>query len=84
MESLQGHLLIAGPGLLDPNFRRTIVLIGEHNDEGALGVVLNRPGPVTVAVFLPTWLAGPVATLGGGFPAVVNVWSTPTAVSKAE
>jgi putative transcriptional regulator len=43
MESLQGHLLLAAPRLLDPNFRRTVVLLVQHNDEGALGLVLNRP-----------------------------------------
>jgi putative transcriptional regulator len=47
-ESHRGKLLIAGAGLFDANFRRTVVLIGEHNDEGALGVVLNRPSPATV------------------------------------
>jgi putative transcriptional regulator len=40
--------LIAGPTLLDPNFWRTVVLIVEHNDEGALGLVLNRPSETTV------------------------------------
>ena len=44
MESLQGSLLIASPALWDPNFRRTVVLIGHHDDEGAVGVVLNRVG----------------------------------------
>jgi putative transcriptional regulator len=53
MESLQGRLLIAGPSLFDPNFRRTIVLVGEHNEEGALGVVLNRPTHVTVEEAAP-------------------------------
>lgn len=43
MESLQGTLLIATPGLVDPNFYRTVVLIVEHNDDGAMGLVLNRP-----------------------------------------
>ena len=42
MEPLSGHLLIAGTSLLDPNFRRAVVLIGHHDDEGAVGVVLNR------------------------------------------
>lgn len=49
MESLRGHLLIAGPALLDPNFHRTVVLVGEHGEEGAMGVVLNRPSAVAVA-----------------------------------
>ena len=43
MDSARGQLLIAGPGLLDPNFWRTVVLIVEHSEEGALGLVLNRP-----------------------------------------
>jgi putative transcriptional regulator len=51
--SLRGQLLVAGPALVDPNFRRTVVLIGEHGDEGAMGVVLNRPSPVTVDVAVP-------------------------------
>ncbi len=48
MDSARGHLLIAGPGLVDPNFWRTVVLIVEHSDEGALGLVLNRPSETTV------------------------------------
>ncbi|MCH9680990.1 MAG: YqgE/AlgH family protein [Deltaproteobacteria bacterium] len=47
--SLGGHLLVAAPQLLDPNFRRSVVLLLEHNDEGALGLVLNNPLPNTVA-----------------------------------
>lgn len=57
MESLRGQLLVAGPDLLDPNFRRTVVLVGEHGEEGAMGVVLNRPSPVTVDDAVPP-LAG--------------------------
>ena len=48
MASTRGQLLIAGPTLLDPNFQRTVVLIVEHSDEGALGLVLNRPSETTV------------------------------------
>src|SRR5882757_9691563 len=48
MDSARGQLLIAGPALLDPNFWRTVVLVVEHNEEGALGVVLNRPSETTV------------------------------------
>lgn len=43
MKSLQGQLLIASPQLLDPNFVKTVVLLIQHSDQGALGVVLNRP-----------------------------------------
>jgi putative transcriptional regulator len=52
-EFLRGSLLIAGPTLLDPNFRRTVVLIAEHTDEGAMGVILNRPSGMTVADAAP-------------------------------
>ena len=53
MESLRGHLLVAGPGLIDPNFWRTVVLVGEHSDEGALGLVLNRSSETSVDEALP-------------------------------
>jgi putative transcriptional regulator len=53
MESLRGQLLIAGPGLLDANFWRTVVLMVEHNDDGALGLVLNRPSETTVGEAVP-------------------------------
>lgn len=52
-ESLNGQLLLASPALLDPNFRRTVVLIGVHSEEGAMGVVLNRPSAVTVSEAVP-------------------------------
>ena len=41
--TLTNQLLIAMPGMLDPNFSTTVTLICEHNDEGALGIVINRP-----------------------------------------
>src|SRR3954449_8574874 len=52
-DSLRGSLLIAAPQLLDPNFRRTVVLIAEHSDEGAMGVILNRASGMTVADAAP-------------------------------
>jgi putative transcriptional regulator len=52
-ESLAGQLLLASPTLRDPNFARTVVLIGVHSDEGAMGVVLNRPSTVTVGEAVP-------------------------------
>jgi putative transcriptional regulator len=60
MRSLRGQLLVAGPGLYDPNFRRTVVLLGEHGDDGAMGLVLNRVSTVTVEEAVP-----PVAALDG-------------------
>jgi putative transcriptional regulator len=53
MESLRSQLLISSGGLYDPNFRHTVVLVGEHNDEGALGVVLNRALDVSVEKVAP-------------------------------
>ena len=53
MESLRSQLLVASPQLGDPNFARTVLLITEHNDEGAMGVVLNRPATVTVGEAAP-------------------------------
>lgn len=41
--SLTGHLLIAMPAMLDPNFHRTVSYICEHSDQGALGLIINRP-----------------------------------------
>jgi putative transcriptional regulator len=54
-ESVRGRLLVATPDLRDPNFSRTVVLMLEHSDEGALGVVLNRPIEMSVTEVLPTW-----------------------------
>ncbi len=48
MKSLQGHLLVAAPTLVDPNFFRSVVLLVQHSEEGALGVILNRPSKTTV------------------------------------
>jgi putative transcriptional regulator len=64
-----GSLLVAGPGLQDPNFRRTVVYIIEHRGEGTLGVVLNRPSTVPVHEVLPNWAghtAAPHAMFIGG------------------
>jgi putative transcriptional regulator len=71
VESFRGHLLVASPALLDPNFRRTVVLVTEHTEDGAAGLVLNRPSPVDVAGAVPqlepcvddgepVWVGGPV------------------------
>ena len=69
VQSLKGQLLVAGPTLVDPNFRRTVVLVGEHSDEGALGVVLNRPSETTVEEAVPelgALVEGPVLVHFGG------------------
>jgi putative transcriptional regulator len=53
--SQRGRLLIATPPLVDPNFDRTVVLLLEHGEEGALGIVLNRPSETSLADVLPEW-----------------------------
>lgn len=55
-----GSALVAAPGLLDPNFRRTVVLVLDTRGSGTLGLVLNRPSEVPVRDVLPTW--GPHTT----------------------
>jgi putative transcriptional regulator len=59
-ESLRGKLIIAAPTLVDPNFARTVVLIAEHTEDGAMGLVLNRPAETLVDEAVPdlAWLAG--------------------------
>lgn len=56
MESLKGQLLLASPALFDPSFRRTVVLVTEHTEEGAAGLVLNRPSETAVADAVPDLL----------------------------
>ncbi|HEX6843782.1 MAG TPA: YqgE/AlgH family protein [Actinomycetota bacterium] len=51
--SFGGMLLVSNASLFDPNFRRTVVLIGHHDDEGAVGVVLNRPLEIAVDDAVP-------------------------------
>jgi len=46
--SLKGYFLIASPKLMDPNFARTVVLLMQHDENGAMGVILNRPLSITV------------------------------------
>lgn len=55
--STVGKLLVATPTLVDPNFYRTVLLMIEHNDDGALGLVLNRPTASPVSDHLPDWTA---------------------------
>jgi len=57
VQSLRGQLLISSGCLFDPNFRHTVVLVGEHTADGALGVVLNRALDSTVHESLPALAA---------------------------
>jgi putative transcriptional regulator len=53
VDSLTGHFLIASPAIHDPNFRRTVVFVTAHNEEGAVGVILNRRSEATVGEAVP-------------------------------
>src|SRR5258705_849655 len=53
MQSLRGKLLVSSPSLLDPNFRKTVVLVAHHDDEGAMGLVLSRPSDVAAVDAVP-------------------------------
>jgi putative transcriptional regulator len=70
VESLRGKLLVAAGSLFDPNFRRTVVLVADHDEQGAAGVVLNRPAAVTVGEAAPALapLVGPGDLLHVGGP----------------
>ncbi|MBV9093163.1 MAG: YqgE/AlgH family protein [Streptosporangiaceae bacterium] len=69
-EDLAGRLLVATPMLGDPNFRRTVVLLVEHEvEQGTLGVVLNRPTKVAVGQVLEPWtelVSNPPVVFSGG------------------
>jgi len=86
-ESLRGKLLLAAPALNDPNFDRAVVFIAEHSEDGAMGLVLNRPSDAPVAEAIPDldWVAelaaetiyvgGPVAPNG---VIVLAEWDDPS------
>jgi putative transcriptional regulator len=65
-----GRLLLAQPHLDEANFARTVVFMIEHNDDGAVGVVLNRPTDLLIAEVLGDWrdLASEPAVLYVGGP----------------
>ena len=75
--NLTNHFLIAMPNMVDPNFSGSLTYICEHNDRGALGLIVNRPGDITLGALLgqaditlnndewksvPVYKGGPVQT----------------------
>lgn len=67
--NLTGRLLVATPVLAEATFRRTVVIVLDHDEQGALGVVLNRPSPLPVRRVLPQWetaVAPPPVIFEGG------------------
>jgi putative transcriptional regulator len=83
-----GELLVATPLLGDPNFRRTVVLVVEHEPgEGTLGVVLNRPTEVSVGQVLEPWTdlaTGPSVVFTGGPVAPTSALALALAIGDAE
>lgn len=65
---LTNHLLIAMPALADPNFHHTVTFICEHNDEGALGIVINRPMGMDLEEILKHIEVEPVTESIGNIP----------------
>ncbi len=69
--ALTGKLLVASPKLADPNFERAVILLLDHGEEGALGIVINRPTGVAVEEILEPWhdqanMAPPGVVFAGG------------------
>lgn len=75
--NLTHHFLIAMPNMVDPNFARTLTYVCEHNEQGALGIIINRPLDMTLdnlferidikleahhLAGLPVYFGGPVQT----------------------
>ena len=69
MSSLVGMLLVATPVMEDPNFAHSVVLVCAHDEDGAVGLVLDRPTEIPVGEHLPQWAphaaTPPVVFLGG-------------------
>jgi len=69
--NLTNHFLIAMPAMVDPNFSRSLTYICEHNDKGALGLVVNRPSDLTLSILFKR-LDLPLAGRRLGRTAVLN------------
>jgi len=68
-DPLAGRLLVAAPALNDPNFARSVVLLLDHDEDGSLGVVINRPTEIPVSEVLGGWselTTGPGVVFQGG------------------
>lgn len=69
MSPLTGQLLVATPRLLDPNFYRAVLFVLDSDEDGSLGVVINRPSQLPLSVVLPAWaeaVSAPPLLFSGG------------------
>lgn len=85
---IAGKLLVASQQLRDPNFARSVVLMLEHTDDGALGVLLNRPSPKTIEQVWQSLDAKPVDNsqpvfLGGPVPGPLIALHTRESLSES-
>jgi putative transcriptional regulator len=67
----KGKLLISEPFLLDPNFKRTIILLSEHNEEGSIGFILNKPTDLKINMVLEDFPEFDASVYFGG-PVQIN------------
>jgi putative transcriptional regulator len=70
MEIKAGTILVAEPFMLDPNFKRSVVLICEHNDVGTTGFILNKPVDIKINELVPDFPESKAAVHIGGPVAV--------------
>ena len=96
--NLTNHFLIAMPNMVDPYFARSLTLVCEHSDQGALGVVINRPIDMSLQTLferlsleleprdlheMPVYFGGPVQTdRGFVLHTPVGPWSSTLSVSS--
>jgi len=96
--NLTSHFLIAMPNMVDPHFARTLTFICDHTDQGALGIVVNRPIDMTLAALFerlelpnggagladaPVYFGGPVQTdRGFVLHLPIGAWSSTLAVAS--
>lgn len=75
MEWTRGRLLVALPALRDSNFNRTVLLMLQHDEQGAVGVILNRPSGLDLVGNLAAWerVAAPPAEVFWGGPVAKGV-----------
>ena len=93
MSALQGKVLLAAPEMADPNFSETLILVIEHGEAGALGLVLNQPMSTRLeeAIDLPIGAGGAAVRLidvplhhGGPCPGPLMVLHTDAASAQTE
>ncbi|GAC1449872.1 MAG: YqgE/AlgH family protein [Isosphaeraceae bacterium] len=89
MTSLKGHLLVATPQLIAPIFNRSVILMLDHSDSGAAGVILNRPTEATVTtiaeqVFEETSDWDKAISIGGPVPGPLLILHTLQELSDQE